>query len=91
MCCDSWGRKESDLTEQLNWTEMKVVVEAPGPKGPKPVLSTSIILLFAAGPHALLYVWTHLFSSSPRPRHSHVSQPHRCVYVCLAAQACLTL
>ena len=22
-CCDSWGRKESDTTERLNWTEMK--------------------------------------------------------------------
>ena len=21
-CCDSWGRKESDATEQLNWTEL---------------------------------------------------------------------
>ena len=21
VCCDSWGRKESDTTEQLNWTE----------------------------------------------------------------------
>ena len=21
-CCDSWGRKESDTTEQLNWTEI---------------------------------------------------------------------
>ena len=20
-CCDSWGRKDSDVTEQLNWTE----------------------------------------------------------------------
>ena len=20
-CCDSWGRKESDTTERLNWTE----------------------------------------------------------------------
>ena len=20
-CCDSWGRKESDMTEQLNWTK----------------------------------------------------------------------
>ena len=20
-CCNSWGRKESDTTEQLNWTE----------------------------------------------------------------------
>ena len=23
-CCDSWGRKESDTTERLNWTEMFV-------------------------------------------------------------------
>ena len=22
-CCDSWGRKESDMTEQLNWTELQ--------------------------------------------------------------------
>ena len=22
--CDSWGRKESDTTEQLNWTELKL-------------------------------------------------------------------
>ena len=21
-CCDSWGRKESDTTEQLNWNEL---------------------------------------------------------------------
>ena len=23
-CCDSWGHKESDTTERLNWTELKV-------------------------------------------------------------------
>ena len=23
-CCRSWGRKESDMTEQLNWTELSV-------------------------------------------------------------------
>ena len=22
MCCDSWALKESDMTEQLNWTEL---------------------------------------------------------------------
>ena len=22
-CCNSWGRKESDMTKQLNWTELK--------------------------------------------------------------------
>ena len=24
-CCDSWGRKESDTTERLNWTELNLV------------------------------------------------------------------
>ena len=23
-CCSPWGHKESDMTEQLNWTELKV-------------------------------------------------------------------
>ena len=23
MCCDSWGRKESDMTERLNSTELR--------------------------------------------------------------------
>ena len=23
VCCDSWSRKESDMTERLNWTELK--------------------------------------------------------------------
>ena len=23
VCCDSWGRKESDMTGRLNWTELK--------------------------------------------------------------------
>ena len=25
-CCDSWGCKESDMTERLNWTELIVVI-----------------------------------------------------------------
>ena len=25
-CCDSWGRKESDTTERLNWTELTVAL-----------------------------------------------------------------
>ena len=24
-CCDSWGRKESDTTEWLKWTELKMI------------------------------------------------------------------
>ena len=27
VCCDSWGRKELDTTEQLNWTELSTVTE----------------------------------------------------------------
>ena len=26
VCCDSWGRKELDMTEQLNWTELNCCV-----------------------------------------------------------------
>ena len=25
MCCDSWGRKESDTTEPLNCSELKIM------------------------------------------------------------------
>ena len=28
-CCDSWGRKESDTTEQLNWTENEAWAAQP--------------------------------------------------------------
>ena len=27
MCCGSWGHKESDTTEQLNWTELKITAD----------------------------------------------------------------
>ena len=31
-CCDSWGRKELDMTEQLNWTELNwnIFLDFPG-------------------------------------------------------------
>ena len=29
-CCDSWGRKESDTTERLNWTELILPVSPAG-------------------------------------------------------------
>ena len=28
-CCDSWGRKESDTTERLNWTELGQCIPYP--------------------------------------------------------------
>ena len=37
-CCDSWGRKESDTTERLNWTELTSrVVFLGGASDKKPV------------------------------------------------------
>ena len=27
VCCDSWGRKESDTTERLNWTGCMIVIK----------------------------------------------------------------
>ena len=31
-CCDSWGRKESDTTERLNWIEVSMVAIAEKPR-----------------------------------------------------------
>ena len=28
-CCGSWGCKESDTTEQLNWTELNIICNSP--------------------------------------------------------------
>ena len=30
-CCDSWGGKESDMTEGLNCTELKVIIDVYNP------------------------------------------------------------
>ena len=29
VCCGSWGLKESDMTEQLNWTEQQQILRIP--------------------------------------------------------------
>ena len=56
-CCDSWGRKESDTTERLNWTElnwiflweyfwMRLILELVG-------WLNQIALSSAGGPHPI--------------------------------------
>ena len=34
-CCDSWGRKESDTTERVNWTEQPSILQKWDPKHSK--------------------------------------------------------
>jgi len=29
VCCDSWGHKQLDMTERMNWTERKFMKMAP--------------------------------------------------------------
>ena len=50
VCCDLWGRKESDTTEQLNWTELNWA--PPG----KPLLNTHFSLKKS--------IWTPLCTTS---------------------------
>ena len=60
VCCNSWGPKESDMTERLNWTELK-------PLGKLKVFKKGIQLLPAglffischigAFPHAMWLPW----------------------------------
>ena len=49
-CCGSWGRKESDTTERLNWTELRVVTEHQA-ELPTPVQQLPASCLF-------LHTWT---------------------------------
>ena len=54
VCCDSWGHKESDMTERLNWTELNWKVK---------VKSFSCILLFETP-------WTVAYQAPPPMRFS---------------------
>ena len=42
--CDSWGHKESDMTEQLNWTELNWPVSALGKWNTGRLLVSSLLL-----------------------------------------------
>ena len=53
-CCGSWGRKESDTTEQLNWTELNAQLNATVLKGQ---FSTKYFKTIIKGWIIRLYYW----------------------------------
>ena len=76
VCCSPWGRKQSDMTERLNWTELRVEVSVSIPFVPTSCHQRS---------------FNRALSTQHRPqlpsKHIHHCV---CVYVCvLAAQLCL--
>ena len=57
-CCDSWGRKELDTTEQLDWTELNWT-EAGGEMGEEWLMST---LFLFRGMKCLTSDWWRSYS-----------------------------
>ena len=47
-CCDSWGRKESDTTERLNWTDVKRRLK---------VITLWLFLVYFYSIHDIHYFW----------------------------------
>ena len=45
-CCDSWGRKESDTTERLNWTELMADLHKDSHKGKNKCNSLDFYITF---------------------------------------------
>ena len=65
VCCGPWGRKESDMTEQMNWTELKTTMPrgAKSPKRRKPWRNWSsffMLLFFLAHLPILAFVWKEI-------------------------------
>ena len=50
-CCDSWGHKESDMTEWLNWTELNC--QHPSSLSTSLPNSSSIVLIFKCSEFSL--------------------------------------
>ena len=43
VCCDSWGREESDTTERLNWTELRAWVQHTSAEDSAHSIDTSLL------------------------------------------------
>ena len=62
VCCDSWGCKESDTTEQLNWTELNWTLSLAITLTHPPTFSANVIcfikplLILPGNPECSLYI-----------------------------------
>ena len=60
VCCNSWGRKESDMTERLNWTELETIaLTTQTYVGKEMSLST----LSLSNSQTDWSAWSHVYSS----------------------------
>ena len=63
MCCNSWGRKESDTTERLNWTESKKILQV-SPKQSYHLLTVKLDVLCVLS-CSCPTLWPHGLNSPP--------------------------
>ena len=72
-CCNSWGRKESDMTERLNWTELDRSGEQaahpylrflPNPSPPYPIWSCRNSQLSSLNPQHFIFPLVLLYQST---------------------------
>ena len=83
-CCDSWGRKESDTTEWLNWTELKLKFPSSDsvPTLTQPPLwrlpYSSILKVMAFAITLIFHIWWENWSCQPHPLN--IFSVHLCLY-----------
>ena len=59
-CCGSWGRKELDTTEQLNWTELNWLIYSI--KSLFPILPIEITSIVSTSPSRFWLLWKYNLS-----------------------------
>ena len=72
-CCGSWGCKESDTTERLNWTELNIQISAPSLTPSSLPLISSNHRLPAMTPLPQSHLIPSLPPGSPSASHLHTS------------------
>ena len=67
-CCSPWGHKESDMTEQLNWTEQATAPPSPSfpPRWPFVTCSSaSANLLYPTASQIPAICWSQILAAFP--------------------------